>query len=182
MKNIIWPFLVFSLWLGLISCSASNSTEPERRAGVTIYYRTNFDQDQGGFYGSKQVRQTLVEEAISGKALKTICRQKWSGPALKIKIEGSQGLKIAFMAKGLGFKLARLNLFDKLANDNTTPYAYRFLPEASWTPVLYYVDRFHYNSRARGYVRPQTFFTNLRFWSPDPKGREVAIILDNFII
>lgn len=38
-------------------------------------------------------------------------------------------------------------MFDKKANDNTTPYGYRFLPDNRWVPVLYYVDLFRYNSK-----------------------------------
>ncbi|MBA2849850.1 SGNH/GDSL hydrolase family protein [Thermosulfuriphilus ammonigenes] len=174
--------LVFITFFFLIGCSSGNGSQPQEKEGVFVYYQTDFDKGKGGFQPAKRAKLRLTEDAISGKALETICKQKWAGPALKIKVRGSKGLKIAFLAKGEGFKRATLNLYDTKARDNTTPYGYRFLPDGEWTPVLYYVDLFHYNSRPRGYIKPDTLFVDLRFWGPDPKGGEVSLTLDNFVI
>ena len=178
-KGLLVASLLFG---GLYACSSGVSSEPRKEEGVLIYYKTDFDQDKGGFHASKRADLKLVEDAISGKALETVCKQKWAGPALKIKIRGSEGLKIAFMAKGEYFRRATLNFYDEKARDNTTPYGYRFLPDGQWTPVLYYVDLFHYNSKPRGHIKPDTQFTQLRFWGPDPQGARVALTLDNFVI
>jgi len=101
---------------------------------------------------------------------------------LKVDIEGSEGLKMAFLAKGEGFDRATLNVYDEAQDDNTTPYAYRWLPDGRWTPVLYRLDRFRYNSRRTGFVRPDARYSELRFYGPEPKGRPVALTLDNFVI
>ena len=122
-----------------------------RDGGVTIYHKIDFDKEMQGFYGSKKVEQMLVDDAVSGKALKTVCKEKWAGPALNFDIKGSKDLKMAFLAKGSNFQAASLNIYDKKARDNTTPYGYRFLPDNRWIPILYYVDRFRYNSKSSGY-------------------------------
>ena len=175
-------FLVFITIFFLTGCSAGTSSEPQEKGGVLVYYQTDFDEGKGGFHPAKRAKLRLTEDAISGKALETICKQKWAGPALNVNIEGSKGLKIAFLAKGVNFYRATLNMWDKKAGDNTTPYGYRFLPDGEWTPVLYYVDLFRYNSRSHGHISKDTHFTNVRFWGPDPRGKEVKLILDNFAI
>ena len=150
--------------------------------GVTIYYKADFDDAMQGFRGSKKLEMSLTQDAISGKALKAVCKEKWAGPALNFDIKGSEDLKMAFMAKGQNFQVAGLNVFDQKARDNTTPYAYRFLPDNIWTPVLYYLDRFRYNSKMGGYVNQDTAYTGVRFYGPKPQGKEVSITLDNFVI
>ncbi len=180
---MVYRFLLLMLLsLMLSACSSEAKFKPHQEGGVTIYCQTTFDQGKDGFYASKRAKITLVNDAISGKALQTICKEKWAGPAVELDIKGSKGLKIAFMAQGIGFKTARLNFFDEKARDNTTPYGYRFLPDYEWTPVLYYVDLFRYNSKSSGHVRKDTHFSTLRFWGPDPKGKNVALILDNFVV
>ncbi len=188
MKNIWQKFnklLSGCLLLVLISllgaCNGAQSN-PQKKEGVLLYFKNNFDQGKIGFNPSKKASLLLTQDAISGKALEIVCRQKWAGAALKVHISGSKALKIAFMAKGINFKRATLNFFDQKAYDNTTPYGYRFLPEKEWTPVLYYVDLFHYNAKNSGYIREKTVFTELRFWGPDPQGKKVILQLDNFII
>ncbi len=177
-KRAIILMIIFG---GLLACS-KNSNSYQEKDGVVIYYKNDFNRSKKGFHGSRKVKQSLIGDAISGKALLTICKQKWSGPMLDINIKGSKGLKVAFFAKGENFQFARLNMFDSKSDDNTTPYDYRFLFNNRWMPVLYYVDTFRYNSKNRGFIKNDTHFKNIRFWSPDPKGKQVSIILDNFIV
>ena len=174
-------FFILSNSFFITSCIA-NSDDVHKEKGITIYYKNDFDKSKKGFHGSRKVSQKLVDDSISGKALLNICEKKWAGPSLNLDIKGSKGLRIAFMAKAQNFKLATLNMFDKEANDNTTPYGYRFLPDDRWVPVLYYVDLFRYNSKNSGHIRSDTHFTNIKFWGPEPKDQQVKIILDNFVV
>ena len=181
MLNHMMIFFILLNSFFMTSCSA-NSDDVHKEKGIIIYYKNDFDKSKKGFHGSRKVSQKLVDDSISGKALLSICKKKWAGPMLDLDIKGSKNLKIAFMAKGENFKVATLNMFDKKANDNTTPYGYRFLPDDTWVPVLYYVDLFRYNSKNSGHIRNDTHFTNIRFWGPEPKDQDVKIILDNFVV
>lgn len=185
-RTVIVFTVIILLLLFCLGIFAQQKTETHdtttRNDDVTIYHKIDFDKGMQGFYGSKKVRQILVDDATSGKALKTVCKAKWSGPALNFNIKGSENLKMAFWAKGNNFPVASINVYDKKANDNTTPYGYRILPDKKWTPVLYYLDRFRYNSKSSGYVKKNTAYAGVRFYGPQPKGQEVSIILDNFVL
>jgi len=183
-------FALLACTLGVFASAPACSSDeggavrgPFEADGVTVYYyRADFKGGKGGFTGSKRVRQKLAQDGAAGNALRTECLAKWAGPRLKVDIEGSEGLKMAFLAKGEGFDRATLNVYDEAQDDNTTPYAYRWLPDGRWTPVLYRLDRFRYNSRRTGFVRPDARYSELRFYGPEPKGRPVALTLDNFVI
>jgi len=182
----IYPLKIFALLCLLgcffFACSSGAEFSPKDEGGVLIYYKTGFDKKRGDFRPSRGASLSFTEDAIYGRALEALCKKKWAGPALKIHISGSKALKIAFMAKGINFKRATLNFFDQKAHDNTTPYGYRFLPDGEWTPVLYYVDLFHYNSKNSGYIRAETEFNELRFWGLEPANEKVILRLDNFVI
>lgn len=187
MKNTVFAV---SLLAGLMALFLSNSsllfseasTNPARAGGVTVYAKADFDAGKDGFSGSKQVEQRLVREAVSGRALQTVCLERWAGPALDFEIQGSQNLKIAFLAKGSNFQRAAINVFDQRAQDNTTPYGYRTLPNGVWRPVLYFLDRFRYNSRRSGTVNRETHYTGVRFFGSRPSGEQVSLSLDNFVL
>lgn len=154
---------------------------PKEVGGVTVYYKTGFDKELGGFDGV-HAKLRLTDDAVSGQALQATCLKKWAGPSLSLNIKGSKDLKIAFLAKGENFPLAQINLFDTRAHDNTTSYAYRYLANGRWTPVLYDVDRFHYNSKESGYIRLDASFSGIRLFGPDVSSRTVRLTLDNFVV
>lgn len=156
--------------------------EPYSSGGVTVYYKTNYGNGMEGFYGAGKVQQVLTEDAVSGKALKTTCKGRFSGPACKINVSGAKGLKLAFLAKGINYQAARLNVYDAKAGDNTTSYAYRLLPNETWVPVVYYLDRFRYNSASSGYVNQDTQYKEIRFFGPESVGSEAGILLDNLVV
>lgn len=181
MQNKI-VFLILIIISFVFSCTRSENSEPYMEHGVTIYYKVDFNKTKDRFHGSKGVTQRLVIDSISGGALLTLCKTKWSGPMLPVDIKGSKGLKIAFMAKGRNYKSATLNMYDLTSKDNTTPYGYRFLPDNNWVPVLYYVDLFRYNSMNSGFIKQETHFKNIRFWGPQPYSDDISITLDNFVV
>ncbi len=101
---------------------------------------------------------------------------------MDLLIRNSDGLKVAFLARGTGgVTTAQFNMADERSNDNTTSDAYRLVGEA-WRPVLYRVDRFFYNDGMSRMVARNTVFRNLRFHgnkTPDKKG---VLELRNFVI
>mgnify|MGYP005834155011 CR=1 FL=1 len=102
--------------------------------------------------------------------------------SIDLLIRNSDGLKVAFLARGTGgVTTAQFNMFDERSNDNTTSDAYRLVGEA-WRPVLYRIDRFFYNDGMNRLVARNTVFRNLRFHgnkTPDKKG---MLELRNFVI
>lgn len=97
---------------------------------------------------------------------------------IPIKVAGSKGLKLAFVARATGgVNRVPLNMFDARAQDNTTPRSYAWVDE-SWRPVLYRVDRFRYNGgNADSRVSPDNAFENVRFHgSPTPGGQGVVFV------
>ncbi len=171
---------VFITALLTVCATAENGAEREQ-SGIIVYYKHDFEKGPEGFQGTKG---TSLDTApgVSGKALKAVIRKRWGGPALGINIQGSRGLKLAFIAKGLGMGRATLNVWDAKARDNTTPYGYRVLPDGEWRPVFYHLDRFRYNSKGSGFVKNDTDYRNVRFWAREIKGKEAILLLDNFVI
>lgn len=152
--------------------------------GVTIYRKVNFDKDEGGFSVSGKGKATLSDDAVSGKAFHVTCEGRWTGPQIGFEIKGSKDLRIAMMAKGLNYGRASLNVYDRRAKDNTTTYASRFIDNGKWTPIIYHLDRFRYNSKTTGYVGRATDYTGMRLYGPDPTkvGKEVAVTIDNYVL
>ncbi|HVY61347.1 MAG TPA: GDSL-type esterase/lipase family protein, partial [Planctomycetota bacterium] len=112
------------------------------------------------------------------------CQGKYGGAALPVKVEGSRGLKLAFLAKGEHFPAAALNVADALSKDNTTSYAYRVLPDGAWRPVLYRLDAFRYNSRGNGTVSTATAYTRVNFFLPADiaAGATPTLTLDDLVL
>lgn len=155
----------------------------EDTGGVVVYRKISFDEGMEGFGPSGQAKVALTDDAVSGKALRCDCEGKWTGPALSFDISGSKDLRMAFHAKPQNWERCTLNVHDQRANDNTTSYAYRFMPEGQWTPVLYYLDRFRYNSSATGFVGAATAYTGVRFYCGEPQeGKTISLALDNFVL
>jgi lysophospholipase L1-like esterase len=149
--------------------------------GVTVYRKIDFEDGLEGFGASGKARVELTDDSAGGKALLCVCEGKGAGPGLGFDIAGSKGLRLAFLAKAKGFPRAYLNVHDVRANDNTTSYAYRFLPDGRWTPVVYHLDRFRYNSSMKGFVSAATLYDGVRFFGPAPAG-ETTMTLDNVVI
>jgi len=101
---------------------------------------------------------------------------------MDLLIRNSDGLKVAFLARGTGgVATAQFNMADERSNDNTTSDAYRLVGEA-WRPVLYRVDRFFYNDGMSRMVARNTVFRNLRFHGNKTPGGTGVLELRNFVI
>lgn len=112
-------------------------------------------------------------------------RDTGGGPVkdFAVKIAGSTGLKLAFLARATGgITSVPLNMFDSQAEDNTTPKAYAEVDER-WRPILYRCDRFRYNGGdAFSTVRAETVYENVRFFGiPTPEHKGV-LFMRNFVI
>jgi len=158
--------------------------EAGTKAGdVVVYTKCLFDKALEPFDPSGKAKLSLTHDSAGGRALLCVCEGKWSGPQLPLSISGSSKLKLAFLAKGTNFPKASLNAYDALARDNTTPYAHRYLPDRTWTPVLYWIDQFRYNSSTRGYVARAAHYDAIRFYGPTPaEGQTVSLALDNVVV
>ena len=174
--------LLVAAWLLMSGCGAATPLESGTEAGgLTVYRRLDFDDDTGGLRAAGSARLELTADAVSGRALAIQPRRKWAGARLALRISGSQGLKVAFFARGLDYPRAQINAYDAVAGDNTTSLAPRFLTPDRWTPVLYSLDRFSYNSRPGRAVDPRTDYTEIRFFGPQPTAGS-RLILDNLVI
>ena len=137
--------------------------------------------------GHSQVRaEQSVEETITvyTQVDSIDIKDEGSGPrySIPIKIEGSVGLKLAFRARATGgISSIRLNMFDTVSGDNTTPKAYADVDE-KWRPILYRVDQFRYNSSLQKTVQAKASFSGIQFHgkrTPENKG---MLHLENFVI
>ena len=142
-------------------------SEDKAPSAVKVYYRMTFDGDVGGWNTDAGVKSSLVSDAAHGQALRVDCERGWAGCELPIDLAGSRGLKLALMMKSRKIESVGINAYDSIARDNTTAYGYRYLKEDGWTPILYRLDEFRYNSRAEGTVSPNTHYTSVRFYAPE---------------
>jgi len=146
---------------------------PERKDGVTRHAAgppkpPTFDkgEEKGGVTVYQQREKLEVPDKGQGTA--------WSTP---LNIRFSKGLKVAFLARGTG-GVARcpFNMGDRSSGDNTTSFAYRAVGE-SWRPVIYFCDRFRYNSNLNR-VGNTAEYTNLRFHGNRTDGEGVLHLRD----
>lgn len=110
-------------------------------------------------------------------------RDHGKGPTatIALHIQGSSGLKLAFLARATGgIDTVPLNMFDRVSQDNTTPKAYAHV-DATWRPILYSCDRFRYNS-SQDTVRPDAQYVNLRFHGRPTAGNKGSLWLRNLVI
>lgn len=107
------------------------------------------------------------------------------GPAatIPLKVEGSAGLKIAFLARATGgINRVPLNVYDTRARDNTTAQAPAFVDE-TWRPVVYRCDRFRYNGGGMDdIVRADTAYESIRFFGPPTPGQQGVLYLKNVVV
>jgi lysophospholipase L1-like esterase len=177
---------VFLLCVGLAPAQglagAADTSPDETGPKLVVYRRVSFDAGPEGWDAAGGGRVRLTGDAVSGKALHVECTKSGSGARLLVDIEGSAGLKMAFLTKGQKLTAAGVNVYDRLARDNTTPYGYRYFREGGWTPVLYQLDRFRYNSQSSGYVGPKTAYGEVRFYGPPSPEAGAAFTLDDFVL
>jgi hypothetical protein len=154
----------------------------EVAGGVTVYHKIDFNRESGGWRASDGADASLTDDAIDGRAFRVQCRKGWSGCELPINIAGSRGLKIALLMKGHNLESAGVNVYDLAARDNTTAYGYRYVDPERFTPMLYFLDRFRYNSRTTGFVSPETQYGSVRFYGPAQVPAGTWFTLDNFVL
>ncbi len=149
---------------------------PKRADGVTRQADTPPklpSYDKGRNQGGVTVYHHLPTQDVPDKGQGTA----W---ALPLKIRLSTGLKVAFLARGTGgVERCPFNMFDKRSNDNTTSYSYRTVT-GQWSPVVYYIDRFRYNSNLNR-VAGNTDYSNIRFHG-NRTDRKGALYLRDFTI
>ncbi len=114
-----------------------------------------------------------------------VIRDTGRGPALDlpISIQGSAGLKLAFIARATGgIRTANLNMFDAVSKDNTTAHSYDWVDE-SWRPILYRCDRFHYNGgNVFSVVKPDTSYQNIRFHGDPTPGNAGVLYIRGLVV
>jgi len=149
--------------------------------GVIVYHKISFNACAGGFRPGEGTEAGPTDDAVDRKAFRIECRKGGAGCELPISIVGSQGLKIALMINGRKMESAGINVYDTLVRDNTTAYGYRYLKD-DWTPAIYFLDKFRYNSRDTGFVSPNTHYASVRFYGPQQVSPGAWFAMDNFVI
>ena len=87
---------------------------------------------------------------------------KGTAKNLPLGVKGSKGLKVAFLARGVGpVTRAQFNLYDLKARNNTSSAADRWV-DATWRPIVYYVKDFKYNG-TNDVIAANTQFRSLFF-------------------
>ena len=152
---------------------------------VTVYYKFDFDQDPGGLACPAHVQVRNVPGASGGEAVRF--SRKGPGPgfgaSLSVNIPKSTDLRVAYHARASGMPRACLNVYDKVARDNTTSSAYRVLSDEVWSPVVYFLDGFRYNSQRIGTrVKADTFYQEIRFHGEQAGSKDTWMELDNFVV
>ncbi len=146
---------------------------PERKDGVTRKASTppklpGFEKGEkkGDVIVYRHERQVDIPDKGTGTA--------W---VMDLKIRQSKGLKVGFRARGVGgVKTAAFNMMDASSRDNTTSFAYRTVGER-WRPILYFPDRFRYNSNLNR-VSNNVEYTNIRFHGRSAGGKGVLHLGD----
>ena len=112
--------------------------------------------DKGGAAGSVTVYHRFGDVTIQAA-------DGAIGRTFPLAIRNSDGLRLAFLARGEGVDSVPVNMADRRSNDNTTSKAYRVLDGGAWRPVVYFCDRFRYNAQVESTVGRVTDYTNIRF-------------------
>jgi hypothetical protein len=154
----------------------------EEAGGVTVYRRIDFDAGRGGWGADGGAEVALTDDAVHGRALRVDCREGWAGCRLPVSIVGSRDLKLVAVMKGRHLDSAGINAYDIAARDNTTAYGYRYIEADRFTPMLYRLDRFRYNSATSGFVSPGTHYGHVRFYGPSDVEPGTWFAMDNVVI
>ena len=157
----------------------------EKVGDVTVFYKFDFDNDNGGFRWTDNMGPAVGEGVTMAKTLR-LARKKAGGGfgvSLPVNIPGATDLKIAYHGRASGMPYAGLNASDRLSKDNTTSNAYRWLSDKEWRPILYYLEAFRYNSQRVGTrVRPETFYTEINFHGEQAGSTDTWMEMDNFVL
>lgn len=154
----------------------------QRNASVEIFVSDAFDTDESAWQAVRGASASLESGGVHQGALRVNVPQRGAGAERALKVSGSAGVKMAYHMKASRLPSVGINVFDAAASDNTTAYGYRNLRDEEWTPVLYHLDRFHYNSQGSGFVRPNTNYVSVRFFVLQPPSGGGAFLLDNFVV
>ena len=155
---------------------------------VEVFVRTGFDSDAPPFKAEGNAAVTLVatpDDALDGRSMR-ISRSSpggYYGALLGgLRIERSQGLRIAFTARARGMRTITVNLFDEARSDNSTPASPARTSDAEWRTVVFHAEDFHYNSDPpdRKVGGGERFVSVLFHGHQD--GTTPQIDVDNFII
>ncbi len=148
-------FCLSAFWVAL--GSAFGSAQPGARGSVTVYHKV----------AHLEVRDT----------------GRGPSAAIPVALTGSRGLKLAFMARAVGgITRVPVNMFDARAQDNTTARSYAWVDE-SWRPILYRVDRFHYNGGSLdSRISPDNAFENVRFHGLPTPGQQGVLFVRNLVL
>jgi hypothetical protein len=157
----------------------------KKSGDVTVYYKFDFDHDNGGFRWSDNMGPAIGDGITIAKTLR-LARKKPGGGfgvSLPVNIPGATNLRIAYHGRASGMPYAGLNASDRISKDNTTSNAYRWLSGREWSPIVYYLDTFRYNSKQIGTrVSPDTFYTEIRFHGEEKNSKDTWMELDNFVL
>jgi lysophospholipase L1-like esterase len=144
-----WQISVLGICLVSPAWIVARQAAPSGQAQV--YLRTAFDDDAPAFKAEGNGTVTFVSgpEALDGRSLMVARKAAGSyfGAQLGgLRIEGSQGLRVAFSVRARGMRTIAINLFDEARSDNTTPASPARIGDTDWRTVVFHVEDFHYNS------------------------------------
>jgi len=150
----------------------------EERDGVTVYYDDDFAEGTAPWNSNQR-----AELSADDGALRVHCTGKWGAATRTLAVRGSQELRLAFHMRSEQQERATLNVFDVVAQDNTTAYGHALLDrDGSWTAVRYRLDRFRYNSSNDGFVGRAAGYRSLSFYGPTEPAEGHRFDLDNVVL
>ncbi len=150
--------------------------------GVKVYQRSSFDKEAHGWKSAYTGVLEHSDESVSGKSLRVSYGQKGIGAETPVSVSGSRDLRIAVHMRGRSLPFVMIKMYDEVAKDNTTAYGYRYLRAKGWTPILYHIDRFRYNSRQKGFLNAKADFSLVRFFASAKSGKDVRFTIDNLVV
>ena len=100
---------------------------------------------------------------------------------LPLGVKGSKGLKVAFLARGVGpVSRVPFNLYDLRARNNTSSTADRWV-DAQWRPIVCYVEDFNYNG-TNTRVATKTRFRSIFFHGNPSDDANAKLELRNLVV
>ncbi len=178
--------LVYSLGQGPMGQDAF--VEPAPVGGIQVYSKLDFDVSSV-FRGEGSGGASLEAEpgSTAGDRSLQIRRVRPGGYIAartdQVRVRGTRGLKIAFIARGVGMETVTLNLFDEVRNDNTTPASPARLADDGWRSVVFAVEDFHHNSDPPVRKVPvDTRHTSLMFHGRERQGTAGEFWIDKLVV
>jgi hypothetical protein len=174
---------VLSIFGGGLGASAE-----EPSASCLPHERIGFDAGESPFAAEGNGEVSLEgrpELALFGRSLR-VRRAKpggYFGAAKAVEVPGPTDLRIAFCLRARGMAGVTVNLFDEIADDNTTPVAAARPREGGWTPVVFRVEEFRHNSAPpEERLTLPTLHTRLLFHGAELPGQEGEFWIDRLVI